>query len=87
MASTQNFQKKGDLKERHPFRKKVHTKTMLRKLLLSSSSARRRLFASSSSTRSNKTSTNKKKSDKTKREQPCSALVIIADAAHGLGEF
>ena len=84
--------KKREIFQKAPLssEKKVHI--MLRKLL-SSSPARRRLFASSSSstttttTCANKTSNNKKKSDKTKTEQPCSALVIIADAAHGLGEF
>ena len=46
----------------------------------------RRGFSSCSATTTTKKATTKAKS-KNSKEQPCSALAIIADAGHGLGDF
>ena len=80
-------QKERSEKEGNPQKKSQISNTMLRgrrKALL----ALRQQFSSCSATT---TTTTKKATTKAKsknsKEQPCSALAIIADAGHGLGDF
>jgi hypothetical protein len=83
------WQRKRDPKERkgNPFLKASEKKSYLmlrggRKALLTL----RQQFSSCSATTTTKKATTKAKS-KNSKEQPCSALAIIADAGHGLGDF
>jgi len=82
-------QKERSEKEGNPQKKSQISNAMLRgrrKALL----ALRQQFSSCSATTTTttkKATTTKAKSKKNSKEQPCSALAIIADAGHGLGDF